>query len=106
MANRTFAERVAGEPLVSITIVFAWLGLGRALIGRSHVQELAALLQLLLAVPIAQEAVIANAMESAGEDVEEESPDELLCREDHGFLLIVVSVVPPLEFHLLVFDFQ
>ncbi len=53
---------------------------------------------------IAQEAVVANAVESARENVEEESPDELLRRERHGLLLIVVAVVPPEEFHLPVFD--
>jgi hypothetical protein len=54
MTNRTFAQGVAAEPLVSITIVFAWLGLGRAFVGRSHVQELAALLQLLLIIVAGQ----------------------------------------------------
>jgi hypothetical protein len=50
MANWTFAQQVAGEPLVSITIVFGWLAWGGAFVGRSHVQELAAMIQLLLAV--------------------------------------------------------
>ena len=62
------------------------------------------MLQLLFAVSIAQEPVIANAVESTGENVEEESPDELLGRESHDFLLIVVAVVPPVEFDLPVFD--
>src|SRR5215470_17993327 len=106
MAKGAFPQGVTGEPLVSITIVLAWLGLGRAFIGRSHAQELAAMLQLVLAVSIAQEPVVANAVESTGEDVEQESPDELLGRQDHSFLLIVVSVVPPAEFHLPVFDFH
>ena len=57
------------------------------------------MLQLLFAVSIAEESVIANAVESTGENVEEESPDELLRREGHGFLLIVVTIVPPLELH-------
>lgn len=43
-------------------------------------------------------------MESAGENVEQESPDELLGRESHSFLLIVVAVVPPVERDLPVFD--
>ena len=62
------------------------------------------MLQLLLAVSIAQESVVANAVESAGENVEEESSDKLIGREGHDFLLIVVAVVPPVEFHLSVFD--
>ena len=64
------------------------------------------MLQLLFAVSIAEEPVIANAVESTGENVEEESPDELLRREGHGFLLIVVTIVPPLELHLSVFDIE
>src|SRR5271157_2804737 len=106
MANRAFPQRVTRELLVSITIVLAWLRLGRALVAGSHAQELAAMLQLLFAVAIAQEPVIANAVESTGKNVEEEAPDELLRRESHGFLLIVVTVVPPVELDLSVFDIQ
>ena len=58
------------------------------------------MLQLLFAVSIALEPVIANAVESTGENMEEESPDELLGRESHDFLLIVVAVVPPVELDL------
>ena len=36
--------------------------------------------------------------------MEQKSPDELVGREGHGFLLIVVAIVSPLEFHLAVFD--
>ena len=64
------------------------------------------MLQLLFAVSIAQEPVIANAVESTGENVEQESPNELLGRERHDFLLIVVAVVPPVEPDLAVFDLQ
>jgi len=106
MANRAFPQRVTRELLVSITIVLAWLRLGRAFVGRTHAQKLAAMLQLLFAVSIAQEPVIANAVESTGENVEEESPDELLGRERHDFLLIVVAVVAPIERDLPVFDIR
>ena len=64
------------------------------------------MLQLLFAVSIAQEPVIANAVESTGENVEEESPNELFGRESHDFLLAVVAVVAPVELHLPVFDLQ
>jgi hypothetical protein len=59
---------------------------------------------LLFAVAIAQEPVIANAVESTGEKVEEKSPNELLGGESHDFLLMVVAVVPPVELDLPVFD--
>ena len=60
--------------------------------------------QLLFAASIAQEPIVADAMESRGEDVEEESPDELLGRERHDFRLIVVAVVAPVKCDLPVFD--
>jgi hypothetical protein len=95
---------MAGKLLVSIPIVLAGLGLGRIFRGGSHAEELAAMLQLFFAIAIAQEAVIANAMESVGENVEQESPNELLGGEGHDLLLMVVAIVPPLELDLPVFD--
>jgi len=38
--------------------------------------------------------------------MEEESPDELLGRESHDFLLMVIAVVPPVELDLPVLDIQ
>lgn len=64
------------------------------------------MIQLLFAVSIAQEPVIANAVESTGQNMEQESSDELLGRQRHSFLLIVVAVIPPLELDLPVFDIQ
>src|SRR5713101_930363 len=104
MTNRAFPQRVPRELLVSITIVLAWLRLGRAFVARSHAQKLPAKLQLLFAVSIAQEAVIANAVEPTGENMEKESAHELLGRESHALLLIVVSVIAPVELNLPVFD--
>jgi hypothetical protein len=62
MTNGTFPKRVAREPLVSITIILFYRGLGRAFLW-SHAEKLAAMLQLLLAVSIAEEPVVANAVE-------------------------------------------
>jgi hypothetical protein len=64
--------------------------------------DFAAMLQLLLAVAIAEEPVVASAVEPTRQNVEQESPTELVCREGYGFLLIVVAIVSPLEFHLAV----
>src|SRR6266705_1108600 len=36
--------------------------------------------------------------------MKEESPDELVCRDEHGILLVVVAIVSPGEFHLTTFD--
>src|SRR5215471_12391288 len=62
------------------------------------------MLQLRFAVSIAHEPVVADAVESTGEYVKEESADELLGCESHEFLLIVVSIVPPVKADLTVFD--
>jgi len=64
MTNGTFAKRAAREPLISITIILLNRGLGRASLWRSDAEKLAALLQLLLAVSIAEEPVVANAVEA------------------------------------------
>ena len=64
MTNGTFPKRAAGEPLVSITIILLYCGLGRAFLWRSHAEKLAAMLQLLLAVSIAEEPIVANAVEA------------------------------------------
>jgi hypothetical protein len=62
--------------------------------------------QPLFAVSIALEPVIASAVESTGENMEEKSPDELLGRESHDLLLIVNAVVPPVELDLPILDVQ
>lgn len=61
------------------------------------------MLQLLLAVSIGHEPVVADAVESTGEHVEQESPDEVLGGERHDLLLIVISIVSPVETDLPVF---
>jgi hypothetical protein len=35
---------------------------------------------------------------------DQKSPDELVRRKGHGFLLIVIAVVSPTKFHLALFD--
>jgi len=104
MTNGTFPERAAREPLVSITIILLYRGLGRAFLWTSHAEKLAAMLQLLLAVSIAEEPVVANTVEPTRQNVEQKSPDELVRRKGHGFLLIVIAVVSPTKFHLTLFD--
>jgi hypothetical protein len=54
------------------TIILLYRGLGRAFLSRSHAQKLTAMLQLLLAVSIAEEPVVANAVEPTRQNVEQE----------------------------------
>src|SRR5262245_61879205 len=72
----------------------------------SHSQQLAASGQFLLAVAVAEQAVIANALESIGQSVNEKTADELLGGKRHGFLVTLMSVVFPLETHLTICDIQ
>jgi len=64
MANRAFSKRTARESLVSVTIVLRCHRDGRTFTRKSHAEKLAAKLQLLLAVTIAEEPVVADAVES------------------------------------------
>ena len=104
MANRAFPQRAAREPLISVTIVLWWRGLDRAFLCRSHAQKLPATRQLHFPVSIAEEAVVADAVEPTGQNVKQESPDEFVRRKGHDFLLIVIAVVSPGKFHLALFD--
>src|SRR6266481_2851723 len=104
MANRAFAQRTARKLLVSIRIVCRWRGLGRIETGRNHTKKPAAVRQLLFAVSIAKESIVANAMETTGQNMEQKSADEFLRHEGHRFLLIVVAIVTPAEFHVAIFD--
>jgi hypothetical protein len=63
MANGTFPQRAAREPLISITIILWCRGLSRTFLLRSHAEKLPTTLQLLLAVSIPEEPVVANAVE-------------------------------------------
>ena len=79
MANGAFTQRTAREFLVSITVVLQCCGVRGTLWCEGHTEKLAALLQLLLAMRIGKESVVANAVEPARQNVQEESSDELVC---------------------------
>ena len=53
--------------------------------------------QLLPSVAVAQEAIVADALEPAGEDVKQEATDELLGAEGHHLRVVVVAIVLPTE---------
>jgi hypothetical protein len=57
-----------------------------------------------VSIAIAEEAVVADTLESLRQDVEQKATDELVCRQSHGFLLVVVTVVLPLKTDLPVLD--
>ena len=45
----------------------------------------------------AEETVIANAVEALGKNMQQEATDEFICRDGHGLLPIVISIVSPEE---------
>lgn len=53
--------------------------------------------EFLSALAIGEESIVPDSHESVGEDVDEESPNELDRIEGHGARLMVMSVVLPLE---------
>src|SRR5437016_4463253 len=74
-----FPQRTARESLVSITVVLQRCGVRGTFSCGGHAEKLAALLQLLLAMRVGKESVVANAVEPARQNVQEEASNELVC---------------------------
>lgn len=49
------------------------------------------------AMPVGEEAVMADAVEPVGQGVEDEPADELVCREGHDLRATVMAIIPPAE---------
>jgi hypothetical protein len=94
LAKRAGSQGFAGEFLVAVTIILLFLA---RRLGRRAMQELSAPSKFLLSVAIGEKAIIADPLEPFGQNVKQEAADELLGREFHGFVAVVVAVIPPLE---------
>ena len=94
-ALRAVAKRHARQPLIAVLVV------QRRRLLRQHWcwrrQQLAAARQLGRAVPVAQQAVVADALESRRQDMQQEAADEFLPVQAHDLLARVVPVVLPVE---------
>ncbi len=68
-------------------------------VGRRHSQKLACPRDVLGATAIGEQAIVADAVEAAGQDVDQEPADELVCRQRHLLepIASLDSVIPPLE---------
>ena len=75
-------------------------------LGRYHGQERPASGELLRSVAVAEEAVVADALEPVGKDVEQKATDELRAGERHGLRLVAVTIVLPAEGNLAVGDVE
>ena len=49
-------------------------------------EQLAGMSQVILTPGVGEQAVVSDAMESLGQDMDEEAPDELAGGQDHGFV--------------------
>jgi len=65
--------------------------------GLRHGQKLATPRQLVLAVAMGEEAVVADALKAFGQNVQQEAADELVGSERHRFLSVAVAIVFPAE---------
>jgi len=74
-------ERLTSQLLIAVAIVPAFAG-RRLRLG--HCKELAAAIELLLSRAIGKKTVVADALKSVGQDMEEEAADELVGRERHS----------------------
>ena len=95
-------ERMASEFLAAEAVVLLLLMLLR--LGSRHAEKFAATRELLCAMAIAEEPIIADAMKAFGQDEQQEAADELIGGYGHDLLPIVVAIVLPSEADLAVLD--
>src|SRR6516225_11888985 len=95
MTGRALPQAMPGKILAAVAIVL--FGRVDRRLGNRHAEQVAAVGKLLRAMAIAEEAVIADAMEARGQDVKQEAADELIGRDGHDLLPIAVPIVLPAE---------
>jgi hypothetical protein len=96
------AERTAGEIFVAVEVVCFRHRFGIVFFDLRHAGQVAAPSELFLAVAVPQKPVIANAPESVGQHVQQETPDEFPGAQGHRFDLIAGAIVFPPELDLIV----
>jgi len=103
VTDGALAQGSSSELFVLVSVI-GWrlVGLG----SRQHAEQLPASRQVFLPVTIAEEAVVANALESAGQRMQEEAADELLGGKRHGLLLALAAVILILQTDPVAFDAQ
>jgi len=94
VADGALAQRPSGQFLVEITIVGSRLwGHG----GEFHSQQLAAKGELGFPVAMAQKAVVADALKTVRQDMEQEAANEFFGFQRHDFWLVVMPIIFPVE---------
>ena len=100
MAIRAFKQRAAGELLVEGPVILGFPGGGQRL--RWNGQESPAKRQVLCAEAVAEQPIVPDALQAAGEHMEQEAADELLGIMHHDLLAVMMPVILPVEGHLAV----
>ena len=92
VANRTMSQRVPGKLLETVMVIGN--GFRSPGVGWRHGQQAATKRQSFLAVAVAEEAVVADALKPVGQDMEQEAADELVRGEDERLLVMIPIVLP------------
>src|SRR3954465_4737035 len=102
MADRTPMQRTAGQRLVAVARI-GELGQHRHRRWRRR-QEPAAHGELGRPAPVAEQAVVTDALETVGQDVQQEAPEKLVGPKRHHLLTVMMPVVLPAEGDAAVLD--
>src|SRR5450631_2730843 len=103
MAKGTFPQGNSGQLLDLVAIIAPFPRFCQR-IGLLHSEQFATAGELLLAVAVAHEAVITDALKSLGQDMDQETSDELPGVERHYLLSVLVAIVLPPEAYLAILD--
>jgi hypothetical protein len=101
--HETAAVRADSERLASV-FVCLWLAGGVRLAGRLELKQAAHTRERLVSVALGKEAVVTDAMEAVGQDVEEKATDELVRGKPHDAAAAAAAIILIGERHLIVID--
>jgi hypothetical protein len=87
-----------------VTVIFFQRGLDQ--LTWRHSEEAPTPGQVFLPLSTTEEAIVPNALEAVGQDVEKETPDELIGGHAHRFDPISMTIILPVKADLLVFHIQ
>src|SRR5271170_6450470 len=103
MAVRALSQRPPGQCFETVAVVSRWV---RCRSGWRHADQLPAVRELACTMTVAEEAVVADAVKSVRQHMDQEAADELPRLEGHGLLAVVVPVILPAEADLAVLHRQ
>ena len=106
MADRAIAQRFSGQFFVEVAVVGWSLRRDNSAERQDHAQQLAAQGELGLAITVAQKAVVPDALKAVGQDMQQETANEFVGFQCHGFLLVAMPIIFPAKTHLAVVDVE